>query len=224
MNAWSTGNRNADVGCWPITSIPGLIARAAIEGNPFAVKKVRAQLFFDVADMPRDDGLIGIQPQRRPAEIRFFRCHYKMAKTAKVHSYRPRARRGIRGSRSGLRSERRREAKGVLHKSIPQAVARRDKNTKLLDPLPTTTSGLGSLAKRDRMTVGSPPAVGSIVTFEVRRRREASRSHATRWSSGIRTNGLRNWWHLLPAGNQALHSGRLANSSPAICTACCTTG
>ena len=37
----------------------------------FSEEEVRSQFFFDVADMPRDDGLIGVQPQRRPAEIRF---------------------------------------------------------------------------------------------------------------------------------------------------------
>ena len=147
-----------------------------------------------------------------------------MAKTAKVHSYRPRARRGIRGSRSGLRSERRREAKGDLHKTIPQAVSKMRQEHEVTRSL-ANNDFRSRLFGEERPHDGRLAASGgSIVTFEVRRRREASRSPATRWSSPIRRNGLRNWRHLLPAGNQALHSGRLANSSPAICTACCTTG
>ena len=153
---------------------PTSVSRAPCPGSR---RKVRSQFFFDVADMPRDDGLIGVQPQRRPAEIRFFRCHYKVAKTAKVHSYRPRARGAIRGSRSGLRPERARPRAFFIRRSR-RPVARRDKNTKVLGQQRLQVSALW---RRETASRSTRRQRWSTVTFEVRRHRERGiRSPATR--------------------------------------------
>jgi hypothetical protein len=37
--------------------------------------------------MPRNDGLIGVQPQRRTAEIRLFRRNDKVAQAVEVHCF-----------------------------------------------------------------------------------------------------------------------------------------
>lgn len=56
----------------------------------FPEEKVRTQLVFDVADMPRDDGLIDVQPQPCTAEIRLFRCDDEVAQAAEAHASGPR--------------------------------------------------------------------------------------------------------------------------------------